>query len=88
MTKIFILVVHTKLTFNLVYNDLKRLICTKPIYFQGGNRDSCRNKSKITKGWFGILIFKDIAQVFFFHLDFSYCMVYPFDFFERSGEPV
>ena len=50
MTKIFILVVHTKLTFNLVYNDLKRLICAKPIYFQGGNRDSCRNKIKITRG--------------------------------------
>jgi len=30
MTKIFILVVHTKLDANLVYNGLKRLICTLP----------------------------------------------------------
>jgi hypothetical protein len=34
--------------------------------------------------WFGDLIFKNIVCVFFFHLDFSYCMVYSFDFFERS----
>jgi len=35
-------------------------------------------------GWFGDLIFENIVRAFFFHLDFSYCMVYPFDFFERS----
>ena len=32
MTKIFILVVHTKLMFNLVYNGLKRLICTNTYF--------------------------------------------------------
>jgi len=32
---------------------------------------------------FGDLIFKNIVHAFFFHLDFSYCTIYPFDFFKR-----
>ncbi len=43
MTKIFILVVHTKLMFNLVYNGLKRTFYSVTLCYKGRKEVSKHN---------------------------------------------